>query len=122
VWVGSWASAQQTPEPANALPTDDLTDVTLRQVVHLSVGGVRIRVRLSNAFGHAPLQASARVALAVSPASAAILPGSDRVLTFNGLAPATIPAGAEYWSDPVALAVPPLSNLAVSLHLSGVPG
>ena len=50
-WIGAWASAQQVPEPNNALPADDLADATLRQVVRLSAGGPQIRVRVSNAFG-----------------------------------------------------------------------
>src|SRR3546814_7730594 len=54
-WVASWGSAQQVPEPHNALPDDALTDATLRQTVRLSLGGTRVRVRLSNAFGTAPL-------------------------------------------------------------------
>src|SRR5260221_7609317 len=38
-WVGSWATSQQLVEPGNALKADDLRDATLRQIVHLSVGG-----------------------------------------------------------------------------------
>ncbi len=54
-WVASWATAQQIPEPQNALAVDDLRDGTLRQIVHLSVGGPTLRVHLSNAFGTEPL-------------------------------------------------------------------
>ncbi len=38
-WVESWGASQQIPEPQNALPTDDMRDATLRQIVHLSLGG-----------------------------------------------------------------------------------
>src|SRR5579884_1431586 len=48
-WVATWASAQQIPEPRNALPSRELTDVTLRQIVHLSLGGRSLRIRFSNA-------------------------------------------------------------------------
>src|SRR3546814_17052564 len=54
-WVASWGTAQQVPEPPNALPDDALTDATLRQKVRLSLGGTRARVRLSNPFRTAPL-------------------------------------------------------------------
>ncbi len=54
-WVGSWAASQQIPEPQNALAPDDLRDATLRQIVHLSIGGAMLRVHLSNAFGTMPL-------------------------------------------------------------------
>ncbi|HEY0269755.1 MAG TPA: SGNH/GDSL hydrolase family protein, partial [Sphingomonas sp.] len=121
-WTGSWASSQQIPEERNALAPADLTDVTLRQVVHLSIGGPLLRVRISNAFGSAPLAIdAAHVALAAKPGSAAIVAGSDRALTFGGQPDVIVPAGADYWSDPVALGAPPLSSLTVSLHLPAPP-
>ena len=121
-WVGSWASSQQIPEPQNALPPAALTDATLREIVHLSIGGPTLRVRLSNVFGTEPLHiASVHVARPVSAASDAIDPGSDRELTFSGHPDVTIPAGAVYFSDPVSYAVAPLSNLAISLYLPSPP-
>src|SRR5579864_212215 len=54
-WVGSWAAAQMVPGQDNAVPLESLHNATLRQIVHLSVGGSSIRVRISNAFGTAPL-------------------------------------------------------------------
>ncbi len=121
-WVASWAASQQIPEPRNALASDDLRDATLRQVVRLTQGGDRIRVRLSNAFGTAPLRvASVHVARPVAAGSARIDPATDRALTFDGAADVVIPAGAEYLSDPVAFAAPPLSSLAVSFHLAQAP-
>lgn len=116
-WTGSWASAQQIPEERNTLAAADLTDVTLRQVVHLSIGGPLLRVRVSNAFGIAPLRIdAAHVALAAKSGSAAILPGSDRALTFNGQPDVVVPAGTDYWSDPVTLDTPPLASFTVSLY------
>lgn len=121
-WVGSWAAAQQVPEPANALQPQDLTDATLRQVVHLSLGGTRLRVRVSNAFSSTPLHlAAVHIGRAASPSSPAILPGTDRAATFGGATEVTVPAGAEYWSDPVTLTAPGLSDLAVSLYFDAAP-
>lgn len=121
-WVGSWASSQQIPEPANALPMDDLRDATLRQIVHLSVGGERLRVHLSNAFGTAPLRIdSVHIARPLSPASDRIDVTSDRALTFSGNQDVIIPAGAEYISDPIDYPVPALSNLAITLYLAAPP-
>jgi hypothetical protein len=54
-WVASWATAQMVPTNENVAPDADLTDATLRQVVRISLGGRQLRVRLSNAFGNAPL-------------------------------------------------------------------
>src|SRR5262249_17347648 len=53
-WIGSWATSQQVPEPQNALPSDDLRDATLRQLVHLSIGGTKLRVHISQPFCTAP--------------------------------------------------------------------
>ena len=64
-WVASWGASQQIPEPQNALPPEDLTDATLRQIFHLSVGGRTLRVHFSNAFGTEPLRiTSAHIAQA----------------------------------------------------------
>jgi lysophospholipase L1-like esterase len=116
-WVASWGSSQQIPEPRNALASDDLTDATMRQIVHLTLGGQSLRVRLSNAFGTAELHLTAvHIARPASTASSNIVPGSDRALTFNGAQDVTIPAGAEYISDPIDYAMAPLSDLAITFY------
>lgn len=121
-WVGSWASAQMAPADKDVLPASDIADGTLRQTVRLSAGGGKIRVRLSNAFGTEPLRlAGVRVAGAVAPGSARIDPTTDRPLTFSGQAGTTIPAGAEYLSDPLDFPAAPLSTLAVSIRFDGAP-
>ena len=58
-WVGSLAASQQVPETQNLLDPEMLRDATLRQIVHLTVGGGQLRVRVSNAFGTAPLHLTA---------------------------------------------------------------
>ncbi len=121
-YVGSWASAQQIPEPNNALAPADITDSTLREIVHTSLGGHGFRVRLSNAFGRGPLTFDAvHVARALSPVAAQIDPASDHVLTFNGQTTVTIPAGAEYWSDAVDADLPAGSDVAISLYYAATP-
>jgi len=129
-WVGSWAASQQLPEPQNSLPPEDLNDATLRQIVHLSIGGSTLRVHLSNAFGFLPLHlTSVHIAKPLSSAAASIDPVTDKALTFSGREDVIIPAGAEYISDPVSYPAPALSDLAVSMHFdlppaeqSGHPG
>ena len=121
-WVASWGASQQIPEPQNALPMDDLRDATVRQIVHLSLGGLALRLHLSNAFGTQALHfTSVHVAHPVSRASSAIDPSSDRALTFAGKPDVTIPPGAEYVSDPVEMTVTPLSDVAVTFHLDEPP-
>ncbi len=121
-WVGSWASSQQIPEPNNALAADDLRDATLRQVIHLSIGGSAIRVHLSNAFGIAPLHLlSVHVARSTPNTSAAIDPATDKALHFAGQGDVVIPAGAEYISDPLDYAMPAGADLAISIYYGDPP-
>lgn len=121
-WVGSWAASQQIPEPQNAVPPDDLRDATVRQIVRLSVGGSTLRVHLSNAFGFRPLHfASVHIARAVAPGSSAIVPRTDRALTFSGNSEVTVPAGAEFLSDPIDLPAAPLSSLAITFYMQQPP-
>ncbi|MBV9437885.1 MAG: SGNH/GDSL hydrolase family protein, partial [Acidobacteria bacterium] len=121
-WVGTWAASQQRPEPQNALSKDDLHDATLRQIIHLSLGGSRLRVHLSNRFGTAPFHiASAHVARAQSRDSGTIITASDKALTFSGSADLTIPAGAEYVSDPLVFSARAFSDLAITLSIEEPP-
>ena len=121
-WVASWGTAQMVPETANELPAANWRDASIRQIVHLSLGGSEVRVRLSNAYGTAPLLVdAASVARAVAPGRAAIDAATLQVLTFDGRSTVTIPAGAEYYSDPVSLDAPAGADLAISLHFTGEP-
>ena len=121
-WVASWGAAQQIPEPHNLLPAADMQDATLRQVVHLSIGGSKLRVRFSNAFGtQALLIDAAHLARSADKATPRTMPGSDRPLTFDGRSWVSIPPGADYLSDPVTLDAPALSSLTVSIHLPQAP-
>lgn len=121
-WVASWGTAQQIPEPQNALPVDDLRDATVRQIFHLSVGGPALRVHISNEFGTEALHlTSVHIARPVSPSSPSIDPASDHALLFAGTADVTIPPGAEFISDPIDYAVAPLSDVAVTFHIDAAP-
>ena len=119
-WLGTWASSPQLAD-AKSLPlAPGFADCTLRQVVHVSVGGTRIRVRFSNAFGATALTiVSAHVAKAEK--NGAIEPASDQTLSFLGGSSVTIPAGALMYSDPVDFDLPSLSDLAVTMRLNGAP-
>ncbi|WP_093666837.1 SGNH/GDSL hydrolase family protein [Sphingomonas gellani] len=121
-WIASWGSAQQIPEDRNTLPDADLRNATLRQVVRLSVGGTRLRVRVSNAFGREALRiAGAHVARSADKATARIVPGTDTVVTFSGARGVTIPPGADFLSDPVTLSAPALSSIAVTMAFDAPP-
>lgn len=117
-WIASWGSAQQVPEPANAVPTDDLRDATVREIFHLSAGGPRVRLHLSNVFGVGSLHfTSVHIARPIALSSSDIDPATDRALTFAGSADVIVPPGAEFVSDPLDYPVAALSDVAVSFHL-----
>jgi lysophospholipase L1-like esterase len=119
-WVGTWAAAQQLTEPRNLPPAPGLTGNTLRQVAQVSIGGSRLRVRLSNRFGNGPLTVAA-ARIAASAGASAIAPGTERALTFGGRAEITLAAGGEAVSDVVDFALEPLSRVAVTLRFGAVP-
>jgi len=97
------------------------TNQTVRNIVYTSVGGDRVRIRLSNAFGTAPLTIG-DASIAVAETGAETVPGTMRQLQFNGQTSVTIPAGAEVVSDPVQLTVQALQDLAVSVYVQSMSG
>ena len=115
-WTGTWAAAPTTVPPT---PPTVLENQTVRHVVHVSTGGDRLRIRLTNEFGEQPLVVGeVRVARrAGTGAGTDSRPGTDRPVTFSGRTTATIPAGAPLVSDPVHLRVPAGTELTVSVYL-----
>lgn len=123
-WVGTWSVAVTEPA-ASGTSAEGFTDTTLRQVAHVSIGGDQVRLRISNAYGEEPLLVSA---VTVSPRAdwGSGTPEIDvsqlAPVTFDGERSVTIPAHAEWISDPVDLEVPDDSDLVVSMHLPGPTG
>ena len=132
-WVATWAASPQQPRvvpvppantqsaaaqpasaPAAPRPGQHFDNQTIRMIVRASIGGRRVRVQFSNAFGAGPLMlGSAHIAARAKESE--IVPATDRALTFSGKPSATIPAGALIVSDPIDLDVAPLGDLAVSV-------
>ena len=116
-WVGTWATADlDRPNTSRNATPFGTADTTLRQIVHVSLGGPLVRIELSNEFGTEPLTVGA-VHLALSADKSDISLLSANALTFSGQPSITLPAGAVVISDPVALALPADTNLTISLFL-----
>ena len=77
-WVGTWAAA-----PASAEGFAGFNNHTLRMNPRVSIGGERLRVRISNAYGNRPLAIGA-AHIALRDKGPAMVPGSDRKLKFGG--------------------------------------
>ena len=137
-WVATWAASPQQPRvggpapagpragalpraPLGPPPPSSFNNQTIRMIVRTSIGGRRLRVELSNAFGKEALSVGA-AHVALRAKESAIAADSDRALTFNGKPSVSIPPGALILSDPVDLEVAPLADLAVSVYLPGETG
>jgi lysophospholipase L1-like esterase len=133
-WVTTWATAQELaptrlpfgrgelvqPPPAARVPAT-LKDQTVRMIAHASLGGRQVRVSLSNALEKPTLKVGA-AHIALRANGAAIVPASDRALTFGGRPSTVVPPGTMVVSDPVDLTVPALADLTVSLYLPEATG
>jgi lysophospholipase L1-like esterase len=115
-WVATWAAS---PMAGTALGSPKahagFSDQTVRNVIYTSVGGNELRVQVSNTFGTKPLTVGA-VSVGVVLVGARLVPGTAHTVTFGGKASVTIPAGAQALSDPLAMRVAPLEELAISLY------
>jgi lysophospholipase L1-like esterase len=118
-WVGTWTASPVAPfgesSPAN-LRDPRFENQTVRNVVHTTIGGNKVRIKISNLFGSRPLVVGA-AHVAVRDKGASVVPATDRALAFGGRPFVSIPAGAVALSDPARLDVPAGSDLAVSLYL-----
>lgn len=127
----AWAGPMDAPPvPTRQVTTwaagDDmaggtLSDLTVRNIVHTSIGGSGLRVRLSNAKGTKTLHLDS-VYLGLQDDGAALVPGSNRRVEFGGTTTAMIPPGGTVLSDPLPGTVPAQRNLAISIHVSGDSG
>lgn len=122
-WVAAWGSAQLAQAPAaGAAP---LRDVSLRQVVRTTVAGSSLRVRVSNLFGREPLVLGAAGVALLQPGTEGgrprLRPETLQPLSFDGRQGLSLAPGAEAWSDPVALPLPRVADVAVQLHIVAAP-
>lgn len=119
-WVGTWSAGPVIPGDSGEA-YEGFEDATVRNVVHTSVSGRKVRVRLTNLYGEAPLTID-DATVARRSDGAALLAGTVRDLTFGGKGSTTIPVGAEVVSDPVRLRVRAGADLAVSTYFDDPTG
>jgi lysophospholipase L1-like esterase len=115
-WIGTWSTAPVRADEGQSFQGD-----TLRQIVHVSIGGSQVRVRFTNRFGDAPVVIG-DAAVAIDGNGASPLDGTERRVTFMGARSVTIPPHADVYSDPVALRIPPRSDLIIDTFLPGPTG
>ena len=115
VWIGTWGTAQQLVEPHNMPPEPGLGGNTLRQVVRVSIGGDRLRMRFSNEHSTKPVDLNA-VHVAASAGGSAIDPETDVELRFAENPSITIEPGSTVISDPFTFPLKPRSDVAITIH------
>lgn len=130
-WVGTWGTAPQLVERHNNPPAPGLTNNSLRQIVQVSIGGKKVRLKLTNEFSKEPTEIKA-IELSIaktSGSSSEINEASTVSLTFNGKQSVTIPAGGMIVSDAVKFPIGNRENVAITIHygqtspsVSGHPG
>ena len=127
-WVGTWSTAPQLVETGNNPPSPGLSNNTIRQIVHVSIGGDSLRMRFTNELSKSTVKMNS-VHIAVSTWSGSIDTTTDKTIYFNGMTEATMAPGAAITSDPFQFSLQPLSNAAITIYfgetspdISGHPG
>ena len=116
-WVSAWSTSVHTPLPFPGLPpTPTFENQTIRMVVRPTIGGDRLRIRLSNAYGLSALEIGA-AHVALTNHGSLIVAGTDHALTFSGQPGVKVPIGAPILSDPVDMKIPAFAEVSVSLYL-----
>jgi lysophospholipase L1-like esterase len=131
-WVATWATAEMlvhAPRPQTAAPPPQnapagaagFNNQTVRMALRASIGGPRLRIKISNAFGSAPLEVGA-AHIALRGKDSETVAGSDHAIMFAGKPRCTIGPGIVITSDPVEMKIDPLTDLSVSLYFPGETG
>src|SRR5215217_7101443 len=113
-WVGTWGTARQLVEPNNMAPAPGLANNTIRQVVAVSIGGKKLRLKFSNEFSKSATTLK-KVQIAVSKGGSAIDEGTTKTLKFNGKEEVTMEAGAEITSDEISFKLSPRMEVAITI-------
>ena len=121
-WVASWTASPHAPLGTEGwMAAASYENVTISQILRISEGGGKVRVRFSNRYGPAPLEIGAARVVQIDDAGQEIT-GTSRTLSFGGEPGAVIPRGAPFVSDDVALELPDLARLKVEIYLPTATG
>ena len=130
-WVGTWGTAPQLVERHNNPPAPGLANNSLREIVQVSIGGKKVRLKLTNEFSQEPTEIKAvELAIAETSGISSDIDETTTVsLTFDGKPSVTIPAGGQVVSDAVKFPIAARENVAITIHygaasatVSGHPG
>ena len=116
-WVASWTAAPHAPLGTQGpFAAASYENVTISQILRITEGGGKLRVKFSNRYGPGPLEIGAARIVQIDDTGNEVA-GSSRMLTFGGEAGAVIPRGAPFVSDAVDMTVPDLARMKVEIYL-----
>ena len=107
-WVGAWGTAMHQ--------SVNFSEVSLRMVVHPSIGGDQLRLRFSNAHGQTAAQYR-KVSIALRDTGPAIDAATLSTVRFDGAESFELPPGGERISDPLVFSFAAGDDLAISFHV-----
>lgn len=115
MFAAAWTASPQLPSEGFTpnWSREGFWRQSVRQVVRLTAGGERVRVRFSNAYGNSPV----RIAAGSVAAGGVVVR-----LAFEGSAEGEMPARGELVSDSVQLAVEAGESVAVTLYFDSATG
>ncbi|WP_218164124.1 SGNH/GDSL hydrolase family protein [Chitinophaga sancti] len=119
-WVGTWGTAVMAIAPNDIPPKPGIAHHVLRQIVCVSIGGDKLRLKFSNKFGNSQLTIRS-VNIAVAKDSGVIEDSTISLLTFNGQQDVTLQPGTEIYSDPRSFGLKPRARIAITISFGEVP-
>jgi len=119
-WTVTWATAIEAPLAKSDMPKTSMTNSTLRQVIHVSIGGDKLRMQLSNEKSQQPVEIKS-VYIADTDGGKAIDQKTAKYLTFNGSRSATIEPGKAVYTDVAQYKLKPLQRLSVTISYGNTP-
>lgn len=119
-WTATWATAIEAPLAESDMPKTSMTNSTLRQVIHVSIGGDKLRMQLSNEKSQQPVEIKS-VYIADTDGGKAIDQKTAKYLTFNGSRSATIEPGKAVYTDVAQYKLKPLQRLSVTISYGNTP-
>lgn len=114
IWTGTWATAVEFTGPGD-MPKQSLSNRSLREIIHVSLGGETLRMQLSNIHSKTPVEIKS-VFIANPTDSCDIDAKSARYLTFKGKKSVTIAPGESVYCDVMKYHLTPLQRLSVTIN------
>ena len=119
-WTATWATAIESPLSDSDMPKTTLAGNALRQVIHVSIGGEKLRLQLSNEKSAQPVEVRSAY-IADAAGGEAIDPATAVYLTFGGSRSVTIAPGQAVYCDAADYSLRPLQRLAITINYGKSP-